>query len=192
MNETEKNWAHNTTSVKEEHTLSTSTDGRWCTAPEGILSTATEDTLFAVRNKQPPTAIADLQHSAKEDLQHSAKEDLLSTSDLPSPEREDMPLSNLDTQDGITHFELTVGVVSIVLYLVDMGSDIKMATFYFLRGELVYGALTTAFIVVTYIVLFIFGLICYFQNEVEDTNMTRGWKFCRMLFLFLGLSPVIM
>ncbi|KAK7505715.1 hypothetical protein BaRGS_00002986 [Batillaria attramentaria] len=88
--------------------------------------------------------------------------------------------------DDFTRLDLVMGIVSIILYLLDVGTDAELAVRYFQDKQWIYGGLTTAFIVIAYIVVLILGWGFYHSNDVS-----RGWWMCRLLLLMLGLSPVI-
>ncbi|KAK7505720.1 hypothetical protein BaRGS_00002991 [Batillaria attramentaria] len=94
-----------------------------------------------------------------------------------------------DTQHGgITRLEMVIVVVSIVLYIVDVGTDVQLAVRYFQHGERIYGGLTTAFITVAYLVVLVVGFGSYMGNY----DVPGYWWACRITFLMLGLSPVVL
>nr|KAG5713004.1 hypothetical protein BaRGS_021798 [Batillaria attramentaria] len=82
---------------------------------------------------------------------------------------------------------MVIVVVSIVLYIVDVGTDVQLAVRYFQHGERIYGGLTTAFITVAYLVVLVVGFGSYMGNY----DVPGYWWACRITFLMLGLSPVV-
>ncbi|KAK7445363.1 hypothetical protein BaRGS_00040351, partial [Batillaria attramentaria] len=82
--------------------------------------------------------------------------------------------------------DFVLGIVGIILYIVDIATDLQLAISYFLDGHMIYGGLTTAFIGLAYIVVSVFGLGLFF-----NMNVPTVWWVCRIVFLILGLSPVI-
>ncbi|KAK7445359.1 hypothetical protein BaRGS_00040347, partial [Batillaria attramentaria] len=92
-----------------------------------------------------------------------------------------------DTHHGrFTRLDFVLGIVGIILYIVDIATDLQLAISYFLDGHVIYGGLTTAFIGLAYIVVSVFGLGLFF-----NMNVPTVWWVCRIVFLILGLSPVI-
>ncbi|KAK7505716.1 hypothetical protein BaRGS_00002987 [Batillaria attramentaria] len=87
-----------------------------------------------------------------------------------------------------TRLEFVLGVVSIIIYFVDMGTDVWLAVEYFQGGEWIYGGLTTAFIVAAYVPLLIIALNSY---RMYDEIQSRLWWVCKLVLVILGLSPVV-
>ncbi|KAK7505714.1 hypothetical protein BaRGS_00002985 [Batillaria attramentaria] len=93
-----------------------------------------------------------------------------------------------DKDNGdFTRLDLVLGVVSIIIYFVDIGSDVRLAVGYFQDGQWIYGGLTTAFIVVAYICLLALWL---YRHEHGD-DQSRLWWICRHFLAILGLIPVV-
>ncbi|KAK7505718.1 hypothetical protein BaRGS_00002989 [Batillaria attramentaria] len=94
-----------------------------------------------------------------------------------------------DKENGdFTRLELVLGVATIILYLVDIGTDVRLAVRYFQDGEWIYGGLTTAFIAFAYIWLLVLGLYAYGKY---DDDQSRLWFICRLFLVIVGLSPVV-
>ncbi|KAK7482597.1 hypothetical protein BaRGS_00026198 [Batillaria attramentaria] len=94
-----------------------------------------------------------------------------------------------DTHQGrFTRLDFVLGIVGIILYIVDIATDLQLAISYFLGGHMIYGAMTTAFIGLAYIVVSGFGIYVFLENKKVPT----AWWVCRIVFLILGLSPVIL
>ncbi|KAK7461594.1 hypothetical protein BaRGS_00038638, partial [Batillaria attramentaria] len=93
-----------------------------------------------------------------------------------------------DTHHGrFTRLDFLLLIVGIIIYIVDIATDLKLATSYFLDGHVIYGGLTTAIIGLAYIVVSVVGFRSFCENEKVPT----AWWVCRIVFLILGLSPVI-
>nr|KAG5685365.1 hypothetical protein BaRGS_005927 [Batillaria attramentaria] len=88
----------------------------------------------------------------------------------------------------IEWLDFVLGIVGIILYIVDIATDLQLAISYFLGGHMIYGAMTTAFIGLAYIVVSGFGMYVFLENKKVPT----AWWVCRIVFLILGLSPVIL
>ncbi|KAK7461608.1 hypothetical protein BaRGS_00038652 [Batillaria attramentaria] len=94
-----------------------------------------------------------------------------------------------DTHHGpFTRLDFGLGIAHIILYIVDIASDLQLAISYFLDGHVLYGGLTTAFIGLAYIFVSLSGLASFIKNKKVPT----AWWVCRIVFLILGLSPVIL
>nr|KAG5696236.1 hypothetical protein BaRGS_019938 [Batillaria attramentaria] len=87
-----------------------------------------------------------------------------------------------------TGLEFVLSILRIVLYIVDLVTDLHLASSYFQDGLVNYGALTTTFFGLAYIVVVFFGLARY----VDNSDVPAAWWVCRIVFLILGLSPVIL
>ncbi|KAK7505616.1 hypothetical protein BaRGS_00002887 [Batillaria attramentaria] len=93
-----------------------------------------------------------------------------------------------DTEHEFTRFDFVMGVISVILYIADVGTDVRLAVMYFVDGEWIYGGLTTALVVIAYLVVMFMGWIYYGENR----SVPKAWWCCRIVFLILGLSPVIL
>ncbi|KAK7461592.1 hypothetical protein BaRGS_00038636, partial [Batillaria attramentaria] len=94
-----------------------------------------------------------------------------------------------DTHHGrFTRLDFVLLIVGIIIYIVDIATDLQLAISYFLGGHVIYGGLTTAFIGLAYIVVSSFGIDKFLKNKKVPTV----WWVCRIVFLILGLSPVIL
>ncbi|XP_076462470.1 XK-related protein 6-like [Babylonia areolata] len=103
-------------------------------------------------------------------------------------------------------FDILIGVTSIIIYFVDIASDIKMAVDYFLDLDWMYGSVTTALIVGPSLVTCCFGLHWYIidyktekkvisknKNKNKNINhMTPSYVwFFRFFFTALQFGPVV-
>ncbi|KAK7461599.1 hypothetical protein BaRGS_00038643 [Batillaria attramentaria] len=71
-----------------------------------------------------------------------------------------------DTHHGrFTRLDFVLLIVSIILYIVDIATDLQLAISYFLNGHVIYGGLTTAFIGLAYIVVSVFSLHPFFLTK---------------------------
>ena len=103
-------------------------------------------------------------------------------------------------------FDLLIGIGSIVVYFVDVITDIKLAVDYFLDSKWFFGGVTTALIVGPSLVTCCFGLHWYIidykmeqavikkyakRNQcINYTTPSHVW-FCRFFFTALLFGPVV-
>ncbi|KAK7482606.1 hypothetical protein BaRGS_00026207 [Batillaria attramentaria] len=175
-------------------TLSTSTELTTTRSPTGDV---TADTLL------PPTEPQTTKHDADA---VEVEENLLASAEQHDPDiiRDDTQNSRptwrtrkpwklaqqviVTNHTRFTGLEFVLSILRIVLYIVDLVTDLHLASSYFQDGLVNYGALTTTFFGLAYIVVVFFGLARY----VDNSDVPAAWWVCRIVFLILGLSPVIL
>nr|KAG5713003.1 hypothetical protein BaRGS_021797 [Batillaria attramentaria] len=106
-----------------------------------------------------------------------------------------------DTEHEFTRFDFVMGVISVILYIADVGTDVRLAVMYFVDGEWIYGGLTTALVVIAYLVVMFMGTVEFLYRgwksrtctgEDEKTKYTKtatGNSAVRMLEGFLEAAP---
>ncbi|KAK7496988.1 hypothetical protein BaRGS_00011724 [Batillaria attramentaria] len=88
---------------------------------------------------------------------------------------------------SFTFLDLGLCILSIVLYVADVGTDVHLAVTYFLDGHWKWGGLTAAVIVVNYVIVSVTAFLIYWHNVLP-----KRWRVLRTVFLILPLAPVMM
>ncbi|KAK7505686.1 hypothetical protein BaRGS_00002957 [Batillaria attramentaria] len=138
--------------------------------------------------------MADISVIASDSTQSTSSAEIAAEPEDDTPMHSDETEATKDRARGkltktcnLTRLKLLAGLVPIVLYAVDVGSDVSLAVTYFLDGEWIYGGLTTAFCVFAYVTLVVMG-VKFFNNYEEEQPRRRA---CRLFLVMLGLSPVV-
>ncbi|KAK7445361.1 hypothetical protein BaRGS_00040349, partial [Batillaria attramentaria] len=154
----------------------------------------TGDKLLASSTSRTPTG-SDVNVGIEEEVSPSSAEDQATT--RAGGDTENCTPWNLaeriwrlmdDTHHGgFTRLDFVLGIVGIIIYIVDIATDLQLAISYFLGGHVAYGVLTTVCIFWAYFCVLVCGLCLFDRNKKVPT----AWWVCRIVFLILGLSPVI-
>lgn len=102
-------------------------------------------------------------------------------------------------------FDVCIGVGSILVYFVDVVTDIKLAVDYFLDSQMLFGGVTTALIIGPSLVTCCFGLHWYIIDYKMEKKVMKKYSkahkyfhvtpprvwFCRFFFTALQFGPVV-
>ncbi|KAK7476716.1 hypothetical protein BaRGS_00032053 [Batillaria attramentaria] len=109
---------------------------------------------------------------------------------------------NTDSAYDFDWLDYLIGIGFILLFLVDVGTDIRMAAEYFMEEQWLFGSITTVPVFLAYLVACFFALANYhiirvdlsadfvYISRYDEAAPVWVWT-VRIIFLVFGLSPVV-